>query len=87
MGKNEGVTDEGRSGARRVRRPKDKDELFENLVQTEGIFDSYAHLMTLPPLWAFFGTGRNDSSIPRNRSIGKSSSMPAMNRLSMPSPP
>lgn len=54
MGKNEGVTDEGRSGARRVRRPKDEEELFENLVQVEGIFETYAHLMTFAAALGFF---------------------------------
>ena len=46
MEKNEAGADQARSGARRVRRPKDKEELFESLVQVDGIFDSYAHLMT-----------------------------------------
>jgi dnd system-associated protein 4 len=54
--KNEKVTDQNRGAGRRVRRPKDKEQLFQNLVQDEGIFDIYAHLLTFA---AALGFSRN----------------------------
>ena len=35
-----------RGALRRVRRPKDKDSLFTQLVQEESVFETYADLIT-----------------------------------------
>jgi len=56
--KSEGLGDVGKGVSRRVRRPKDKEELFQTLVQDEGIFDIYAHLMTFAAALGYFRNRR-----------------------------
>jgi dnd system-associated protein 4 len=54
MPKSESLNEVGKGASRRVRRPKDREALFQILVQDEGIFDSYAHLMTFAAALGYF---------------------------------
>ncbi len=58
MERNEKGTEQSRGVARRVRRPKDREDLFQALVQEEGIFDIYAHLLTFAAALGFFRNRR-----------------------------
>jgi dnd system-associated protein 4 len=51
--KEEKVGGAGRGTLRRVRRPKDKESLFTQLVQEENIFETYADLITFAATLGF----------------------------------
>lgn len=51
--KDEPTVEGTRGASRRVRRPKDKDSLFNQLVHEENVFDTYADLMTFAATLGF----------------------------------
>jgi dnd system-associated protein 4 len=57
--KDEKMATANRGNLRRVRRPKDKDALFSQLVQEDNVFETYADLMTFAATLGFLKDRRD----------------------------